>query len=198
MKTVTVRLIGTVPLMIHNGRLRNPLDQYAKALKILTAKRKKTDIDHMEISRLEWEGSLYLNNGQVVVPGIAIDRTFQNGAKLSKNGKSWQKGALVLDNVCPLCYKGEKIDIKMNGEIPNEQLDKYYPAFNTMEMKLIKGIAVLRTRAIFHDWSTTCQVSYDETIFDERTIQQILEGSGKYVGLLEERPRFGQFEITLC
>ncbi len=54
MKEIIVAINGPI-LMMHNGRTKDPLDPYAKALKKLTGKRKKTDADYLEISRLEWE-----------------------------------------------------------------------------------------------------------------------------------------------
>ena len=50
METLKIRLIGETPLMIHNNRLANPLNEYSRELKKLTKKRDKTDADVMEIS----------------------------------------------------------------------------------------------------------------------------------------------------
>jgi len=43
---------------MHNGQLADPMNRFTKAIKEITGKRKKSDSDHMEISHLEFLGSL--------------------------------------------------------------------------------------------------------------------------------------------
>ena len=41
--TLTYKITGDAPLIMHNGDLANPLSKAAKALKQVTGKKKKTD-----------------------------------------------------------------------------------------------------------------------------------------------------------
>ena len=184
-------------LMTHSGRMKNPLNEYYKVLKKLTDNRKKTDAHYLEISRIEWEGGLYLNDGVVAIPGACIDASLFNGAKKTKNGVNWKQGATVLEEFCPLKYKGKMIKLNgnKNGEIPNPMLDEFYPLHLDMRPEIVNKKAVLRSRPIFYDWSLTFTVLYDDEVFDERTIIEIIKKTGKYIGLCEKRPRIGGFEL---
>ena len=182
-------------LLMHNGQLANPLNAYAKALKLLTAKRKKTDEDYAEIARLEWEGGLYLQNGIVVIPGSNIDRCIWDAAKMSKDGKTYRQGVIVADDYCPLAYRGKKIKVNGTKEIPNLELDKYFAEYNFQTMVKVGKDKVLRTRPIFYDWSLECTLYFEETRFDERTLLNIVQRAGAYTGLMEDRPRKGSFSV---
>jgi hypothetical protein len=89
MKTMKVRIDGKVPLLMHNNQSANPLNMYARATKVFTLKKKKTDQDHMDISRIEWEAGLYFDDdGNVTIPGECIEAMLRNAARKTKNGKS--------------------------------------------------------------------------------------------------------------
>jgi hypothetical protein len=198
MKENLVRLVGTVPIMMHNNQTVSPLNRYTQAIKPLTGKRKKTDEDTIEIARMEWEAGLYLNDGFVVVPGRCIDASFREGAKRSKEGRKWVQGAMVMDDYCVLDYKGKKNGkFKLNGDIPCDELDELFKTNSNMEPVKVGTSTILRTRPIFYDWSLECTVAFDEKIFDERAIVNIIQETGKYVGLIERRPRYGKFTVEI-
>ncbi len=44
-KPLQLKLIGCRPLVMHNGRLSDPLDEFAKAIQKVSKKRSKTDAD---------------------------------------------------------------------------------------------------------------------------------------------------------
>jgi hypothetical protein len=147
MQTLKLRLKGIAPLLIHNNQAANPLNIYAKSLKVLTSKRNKTDADHRDIARLEWEAGLYLEDGIVVMPAKNIEACFLGGAKKSKNGTKYKSGVMIEDDYYPLSYDGSKIkiDVKANGHRPIEALDKYFEKFNYQEMVKVGTQQVLRT-----------------------------------------------------
>jgi len=195
MEELKVKLIGTAPLLTHNNRGANPLGAYAQAMKPLTSKRNKTDVDYGEIARLEWEAGLYLDNGVVVLPARCLEKTFLLGARKAKNGKKYESGAMVKEDFCELSYKGTRIKVTETGEIPNPDLDKYYDKFCHQAMVRVGTNQVLRTRPIFYDWSLDVTVSYNESQIDERSLFKCLKDSGRLVGLCEQRPRLGSFEV---
>jgi hypothetical protein len=195
MNEITVKLVGISPILIHNNQGASPISPYAKAMKPLTSKRNKTDADYMEIARVEWESGLYLYDGVVAIPARCLERCFWEGSKKSKNGKNYKSGCMVVDDYHPLAYKGTFIKVKNGKEIPNTDLDKYYEEHSHQDMVKVGGNQVLRTRPIFHDWSLTTRLLFDENVLDERTLRGILEISGRLIGLCEQRPRLGRFEI---
>src|ERR1700748_2033656 len=76
MLQMDVTFTGCTPLVIHNVRLANPLDSYTRAIKAISSKRSKTEDDHAEMMRLEWEGGLYIDSG----PGAFLSRCYSAAA----------------------------------------------------------------------------------------------------------------------
>ena len=188
MEQLNVKLIGQSPLITHNIRLANPLGEYSQALKSLTGKRNKTDADLKEIARVEWEGGLYLEGGVIVMPARNVNACFFEGAKKKKNGPRWRTGAILPEEHYPMEYKGSNINVKMNGNIPNQELDKYYDKLFDQRMVRVGTGQILRTRPLFFDWSISIGIMYDENILDKRTLLQICEDAGYLVGFCEMRP----------
>ena len=87
MKTIRLALTGTSPLIMHSDKLSNPLDPATIAHKKLTSKRNRTEENQVAIARSEYENSLYLKDGKVVIPTINLAASIIDGAK--------QKGACV-------------------------------------------------------------------------------------------------------
>lgn len=77
MKTISLKLVGTKPLMVHNPRVVDPFDKYKKLLQPLTSKRTKTDDDLLEICRLQFLASLYYRNGEYVLPQSHVEGSFK-------------------------------------------------------------------------------------------------------------------------
>ena len=70
MKKFTLAINGTAPLLMHNSRLADKLDPITQAKAAVSSKRKKTDEDDLELSRLEWLGGPVLRrSGWPVSPG---------------------------------------------------------------------------------------------------------------------------------
>lgn len=105
---------GTSPLIMHNGRLADPLDPFSKEMKRLSGKRKKTDEDMAVMAVMEWCGGLYHSEGDIeiadgmvkwgngiipIVPAALIEACIAEGAKKSKLGKQAKAGVIVNDDV---------------------------------------------------------------------------------------------------
>lgn len=194
-ETMKVRLTGIAPLLMHDNKAANPLNPYAKAMKALTGKRKKTDDDLAEIARIEWEAGLYVSGGAVCIPQRVIDACLHAGAKKSKNGKQYQSGVVVATENAELKYKGNKIKANGSKEIPNPDLDKFFDSYLNMDMVRVSGNQVPRARPIFHDWSFECDLEFDTNVLDRRTLLQIAADAGRLCGLCERRPKLGRFEV---
>ena len=53
-----VKIKGTLPCLQQNGRMKNPLDPWAKEIRKYSKKRTKTDEDHISMMEAEFKGSL--------------------------------------------------------------------------------------------------------------------------------------------
>ena len=183
-----ITITGTAPLLMHNGRLANPLDPSTQALKALTSKRKKTDDDLSDIARAEFLGGLYIDpDVGPFIPGENIERTIRDGATLTKNGMNVKRGLFIETGVNPLAYAGPRTAEAL---------------WDDQNFRLIRTVTnqqnrVPRTRPIFTDWRTSAEGSLDEAILDFRTLGGIVEQAGMYVGLGDWRPRYGRFTAEL-
>ena len=185
MKQITFKITGTLPLLMHNARLASTLDKYARMIKEISGKRKKTDDDHENMALIEARGSLYHNSKDgIYMPGENIEACLLASAKLQKLGTTIKRGARVVDINCPLIYAGPKD--------PDELVRNQDFIFS----KLVKvGTSrVLRTRPVFNQWGCVFSVAYMPDQLNKASIIEIVNNAGQLIGLGDWRPRFGLFD----
>lgn len=179
---------GVAPCVQHNGQLADPLNKWAKALKVVTGKRKKTDEDYAEMARLEFFGGLYVDEqGAPCWPGECIEAMFKAAARMSKNGKDVERGLWCNGN-WPLIYTGPKDPEKMWSS------DKF--RFTARVKNPGSGSCVMRTRPIFHDWELKFEVQINTDVLNPAQVQEFCKTAGAFVGLSDFRPRYGRFDVV--
>lgn len=179
---LTFRLTGVSPLVMHNGRLANPLDPMAKALKRVTGKRAKTDADHEEMARIEFLGGLYVGEDGPCIPGELIEATLIAAAKKSKRGPQ-AKAGLLSDGMHRIDYDG-----------PRAPDDLWADERFRLTVGVRVGQArVMRTRPIFRDWSAEIFVDFLPDQLNRAEVAEMVGVAGSIVGLGDWRPRFGRF-----
>ena len=94
-KTISLKIVGTAPLVMHNGQTADPMNRYARMLKAVTGKRKKTEADYEEVARIEYFAGLYVDQGGPVLPARLLEAAVVEGARKSKSGKQTQAGAII-------------------------------------------------------------------------------------------------------
>ena len=182
----TCKIQGVVPLLLHNGQLANPLSEGAKALKSVTSKRKKTDKDYEEMSRIEWFYGLHVKDGKPIVTAEMIEATFLGAAKLQKLGKQASRG-MTCPESCLIRYPEEKLSL--------EELYKN-PDYVFVSIVRVGQSKVNRTRPRFNEWSMDLQFLYDDGVFNKAGISEIVEQMGSSIGFGDWRPKFGRFEVV--
>lgn len=180
------KITGVSPLLMHNGQLSNPLNQFARALKPLQSKRDKTEADHEEIGRLEWFGGLYLQDGKPCLPGEVIEATFLMGAKKRKKGQQ-AKAGIYCDKNFPLTHTGSKGDLQKMWE--SEEHTFKVPV-------VVNRGRVTRTRPRFEEWSAVIEINYDDSMLNPSEVLDILTICGEQIGLCDWRPKFGRFTVA--
>lgn len=190
MEALVFRLIGTAPLVLHNPRLSDPLDEYTKAIKAISGKRKKTENDYEEMARLEFMGGLYLNGDKtVVIRGRMIYACLAGrggAARKQKEGTVAATGLFVGDHF-PLIYEG-----------PKSPAELWKNASFRLRVNARVGTAtVMRTRPIFEQWSLEPTVNYSPEIVNRDQVVQWMEIAGAQVGIGDWRPQYGRFSVEV-
>jgi hypothetical protein len=182
-ETITLRLVGVGPMLMHSSRLADPLDPQAKALGKVTSKRHKTDADHHRIAELEWVGSLWLHEGRPCLPPAAIKGALVNGAMTVRKGKA-TRAAFVAEGPAMLEYDGPKAVEELRDD----------PRFRHREMVRVGDALVARTRPCFDGWSAIVRGSFITTIINREDLVSYFRLAGPY-GIGDRRPDFGRFLI---
>ena len=193
-ETISLKIEGTAPLIMHNGRMRDPLDRYAKALKALTGKRKKSDEDHFAIARLEWEAGLYwAQDTGPYIPSRTLRKLLIEGARKSKDGKTVEAHVMAV-GPAKVQYEGPR-DIeglwnegRSDGDVISTHVDR--------RIMTVQRNAVARTRPIFQQWAAEIVYTYDSGECQPDQIRQWLAQAGHHVGLLDGRPESGRFIVA--
>lgn len=197
MKERSYTIKGTRPVLQHNERLADPLNQWAKELKRLAKKRNKTDEDHVAVSRAEFMGGLYIDEKGPYVPEQWLEACLRGAAKQTKRGKAVQS-ALIVTEPARLEYKGPRGREDLwragswseDGAVPIEQ------TFVLRATVGVSGARVIRSRPMFSNWGITFTVNYDENVLDATEIDSFVEIGGRLIGIGDWRPKFGRFVIT--
>lgn len=178
------RIKGIVPIILHNGRMANPLDPWSKKLKEISGKRKKTDADYEQMAKIEWFASLYLDKKErIILPGMMLEASLVNGAKKFKLGQQ-AKAGLFVESHAVLEFDG--------CDLTPEQLWERGENILTVACK-VSMAKIMRTRFIANDWAADVAVTFDDSLFNPGQIAEIFEASGMQIGVGTWRPRHGRF-----
>jgi hypothetical protein len=183
---LSFRIKGVAPLLMRNGRLADPLDEFAKAMKELTGKRKKTDADHMEIGRIEFLGGLYTDDdGHPGIPGENIEGMFNHAAGAHKLKQQVQSG-LMSNGFWKMKYEGPKSpDVLWKDK-----------RFVDRRGVGVMSSRVIRTRPIFRKWELEFDVDYAPEMISKNNVMMLAEHAGRFCGLCDHTPKFGRFELS--
>jgi len=185
---IKIHMQGVSPLLCHNGQTADPRNTYAKAMKAVSSKRKKTDADFDELARLEWLAGIYRSADDLVIPDYVIESAMIAGAKKSKRGPQAKCGLFFTEHAL-LEFDGKP------DAINDETLaGKFESGQFTHTIGVRVGMAkVMRTRPIFRNWSCIAMAQYDPDVLNLRDIEEIAADAGKLVGIGDWRPKHGRF-----
>lgn len=187
METIKFKIRGITPLLMHSSQLSDPLNMYARDLKKITSKRKKTDDDYADMSSIEMMGGLYWSNEHGLhVPGENIEASLIAASKFKKLGTTFKRAAQVYELACPLMGTGAP---KTPQDIAKN------PDFKFVKSVKVGTSRVMRTRPIFHNWELSFSVLYDQNQIERDDIIEAANAAGVMVGIGDWRPRFGKFEV---
>ena len=181
-QTLKYKLTSSAPLIMHNGQTADQLNKWAKLLKQISSKTKKTEADYEEIARLEFLAGLYLDKDGPILPAHVIDSMIVNGAKKSKEGQIAKSGCFCLEHA-KLEYDGPRT--------ANELLAD--DNFRFSALVRVKMSRVSRMRPIFKEWSTIITLHMEDTLVNPSQVDKWINDAGTQVGLCDWRPQYGRF-----
>jgi hypothetical protein len=169
---------------MHNAQLSDPLNDISRKMKKISGKRKKTDDDHLELSRLEHMGGLYFDpEFGPCIPGQNFERMLVDAAKKIKLGTQVKSAVVVQTNMNALVYQGPRT-------VEGLWEDKNYVHRASAKVGTSR---IQRTRPMFRKWEVSADGLVDTEQLNEAELEQIVDIAGRLIGLGDWRPRFGRF-----
>jgi hypothetical protein len=186
-----VTIQGIRPLLMHNGRLCDPLDEHTKKLKVVAKQRNKSDDDHVAVARVEFEAGAYFSEEiGLYIPSDNLQAMVENGAKRRKLGKIFKAhvGIAINDN------DGFAINHKGPKTIEGLWANRDYVFTKGARVGQAR---VMRTRLrIPTGWTCTFDVEVISEGVSREQVRQAIEDAGLYEGVGDWRPRYGRFVVT--
>ena len=180
------KITGVAPILFNNGQMADPMNRFAKALKQVSSKRAKTDADFIEMQRIEWYGSLYVQDGKLILPAEGLEAAFINGAKKSKLGKTAQAGLFVTENA-RLQFDGDDLTVDELFERDQNRL--------TCGVKMNGKSRVMKTRFKAKDWSAILKICYEDSLLNAQQVKDAIYVCGEQIGIFDWRPKHGRYVV---
>jgi hypothetical protein len=170
----------------HSGQTADPLNQYARAMKEISSRRKKSEADHIALARIEYEAGLYLNADRVpVIPGRVFEAAIAEGAKKSKESKVCLS-AVFVDTDALFTYEGGPLTLEQLLDSDHHRL---------AAVVRVGTSRIVRTRPIFRDVRATFEVSLETDGANPAQLQRWIGDTLGQVGIGDWRPRHGRGSI---
>jgi hypothetical protein len=192
--TYNATIEGFRPLVMHNGRLADPLNEHTKALKAIAHKRNKTDDDVIELARIEFIGGLYYDEKEgPVLPVDNLSACLLEGAKMRKNGPVFSTCVEVLPGTLG---SGDTFGYKLQYKGPRDTESLWASEHH----RLTKGVRVgqskvMRTRPKFDKWACSFQIEVLDDGPTKEVIEEALNDAGRAKGIGDWTPRYGRFTV---
>lgn len=185
---------GTAPLLMNNPQMVDPFNLIAKEVKVITKKGpRRTDEDFRMHRALEMEAKIYWDSEVGIY--VPIRWMAASLAKISyartKISKGAFRGAVFIDGErMKLSYRGEK-SVKGAADVHAN------PDFQHLMLLPQGPIRVAKVTPIFHDWSFSGSLEYENEIIDRATLVSLIQYAARYGGYGDFRPTFGRGVATV-
>ncbi|MDX3965511.1 MAG: hypothetical protein QHD01_02790 [Bradyrhizobium sp.] len=183
-QSIKLGITGTKRLLMHSGRLADPLDPISRDLARLTAKRPKTEADHLMIAKTEWYGSLWLSGGVPCIPAEALMAVFRRAAKTVRRGQLAAAGLVVQEDAL-LIYDGPR------------DVDELWESgrYSFRAAVRVGSSKTMRTRPRFENWRTEFTAHFLPTVLDLDQVLEVFSIAGVLRGLGDWVPENGTFSV---
>lgn len=176
---MSAEIIGTCPVIFHKWSCE---DVAAKAAAKKGSKEKKSDNVESFVYRDE--------DGHICLPGLYITQAMTYAAKFKQDPRSPRKSAFDLfkAGIVPLTELA-----KINGGTRNWD-------FIDQRRVVIQRNSITRMRPAFlKGWSAEVDIMVNTPEYiDQAFFREVLEMSGRLIGVADFRPSYGRFQVAKC
>lgn len=217
MRQYEVTLKGETSLLLHNDNLEwaDVMDEWKKD----PANKKNSKAGDDRSPAWRWIGSLYVDDGILVIPSDNLMTVLREGGTRCPTGKGkktfkaqTQSGIIVDQLAWPLLVDGETIEYSpIQAMIENPEYLEHKKLAKSLGFELFAKRAFIslgkkhvRVRPRFNRWSTVGTMTVVDDQITPEVLQNILTFAGTYSGLGDWRPSstkspgpFGKFSATI-
>lgn len=185
-----VRLKGKTPLVLCNNQCVDPRNPIKRQIAAITSKgKRRTDADLDQLEKLQFYASLYIND-QIgpFVPGQNIRKMLVEAARKEKNGKQFESG----------CYVNDDVPIEYEGPRDPDQMFEQRDDFVWTCVAGNQQASILRTRARFKTWALEFDVYLEDSLVTKDMLERALKNAEIQIGLCDGRSiGCGRFNSTI-
>ena len=188
MRNATVLIAGISPLLMNNPQTVDRFNPYSKKIGSINAKKtRRTDDDYNELRDLEMRSKLYFDDNGVFAPSSWLMSAIAATAfKVAKISRADIRGALFMtDDNIKLTYS-DMDKVKTPEDIVKNNKFRHSMILKQGQVRIVKFCP------IFHDWSFSTGVEFDDKIIDPDSLTRIIQHSARYGGFGDFRPTFGR------
>jgi len=188
-RTAKYTITGNSPLLLNNPQTVDRFNVYAKRMSQINAKKtRRTDADYLELRDLEIRSKIYWDDGDgIYVPSrwilAALAKMSHGVVKISK--ANLRGTVFAVEDKLPLNYRN-KSRVKSPEDIIKQD------EFRHVMLLPQGGVRIAKATPIFHDWSFSGTLEYDDTQIDPESLERLLQHVSKYGGFGDFRPTFGR------
>ncbi len=188
-RTAKINVSGVAPLLQNNPQTVDRFNPFTRQMAAINAKKtRRTDDDYRELQNIEVRAKVFHDDeiGIYVPASWLMAAIAGNAFRVAKISRDGIRGALfTTEDKIPLSYR-DKDKVRTIDDIVGN------PAFRIM-LTLPQGqVRVVKAAPIFHGWSFSTEVEFDDKIIDPDSLTRICAHAGKYGGFGDFRPTFGR------
>ena len=188
---ITIKAVGTKPLLLHSVDLANPLNPWARKMTDLrgTPSKRRTEKWHEEMAYANLMGALYEapEVDGLALPSENLRRSVHGAAKATRLGETLLRALAVTVANVPIVYDGPRT--------PQELWDSGNFHLTRMMRSKSSGTAAPTTYPMLQEWAVQAPFELDETVMNIRDLKDLVAKAGRIEGLGASRKQgYGRFD----
>lgn len=194
MRFMNATFSGINPLLMNNPQTVDRFNPFTKAMKRINDKKtRRTDDDYLELKNIEVRSKIYFDEKiGIYVPSMWVSTALAaNSFKRVKISKADIRGGVFTTaDKLKLTYRSMGKVKTADDIVGNNEF--------RLDMTLKQGqVRIVKAVPIFHDWSFSAGLEYDDTVIDQDSMVGIIQYVARYGGFGDFRPTFGRASVEI-